>query len=348
MMKLNSENLDVRKIAFALLLVTIAGMLSSCDGADKHQAPIAWRDWDKPSDPRELEAYHFAHAIKLPDSLPKPVPFDFQLNGQFSWTDYLIDYLKHQPGWLLMPFDYEGELRRRVRVAYFDHLCKTEAGEFIYKTVDKVDGLYQMRPMPRRSTPLMQDRYGFEDPADWSQREADGSPTLFIGGPGNGFIFFESPRHPKDSVNEVNFKRWVVNSWDKPEPPPYWKYHDYDYTNSRIGPTADPEATISARYGYTWRGIRRERDREFGIAGGELMVLDLQTNEVLAVRRSFAIAKIYDLGKRVDWEFAYFCPDTMRPDGKKRLVDKMFYPFSFISEVLRPINHDGSKMRFSN
>lgn len=313
-----------------VFLVTFLVLATGCDMGsryDKEKAKGTWRDWDKPTDPRELEAYTFAHNLKLPDSLPKPVPFDFK-----PYTNTLFNSKAEAAG----------------RLAYFNHLCKTEAGEFIYKTVDKVDGLYQMRPMPKRSTPLMQDRYGFEDPADWSQREADGSPTLFIGGPGNGFIFFESPRHPKDSVNEVNFKRWVVNSWDKPEPPPYWKYHDYDYTNSRIGPTADPEATISARYGYTWRGIRRERDREFGIAGGELMVLDLQTNEVLAVRRSFAIAKIYDLGKRVDWEFAYFCPDTMRPDGKKRLVDKMFYPFSFISEVLRPINHDGSKMRFSN
>lgn len=326
MMKLNSENLDVRKIAFVLLLVTAAGMLSSCDGADKHQAPIAWRDWDKPSDPRELEAYHFAHAIKLPDSLPKPVPFDFR------------------------PYEntfFHRNAEAEGRVAYFKHLCATEAGEYIFKTVDKVDGLYQMRPMPKRSTPLMQDRYGFEDPADWSQGEADGSPTLFIGGPENGFVYFESPRAPKDIVNQVEFPRWIVKPWDKPEPPPYWKYHDFDYTNSRIGPTADPELTLTARYGYTWRGVRRERDREFGIAGGELMVLDLKTNEVLAVRRSFAIAKVYDLGKRVDWEFAYFCPGSLRPIKHERTVNKLYYPFSFVFQVLKPINFDRLKVNQS-
>ncbi|NJD05285.1 MAG: hypothetical protein FIA97_02165, partial [Methylococcaceae bacterium] len=102
-----------------------------------------WRDWDKPTEPRELEAYNFAHSIKLPDSLPKPVPFNFLR----YW------YLDHG----------------RVSYEYFQHLCNTEAGEYIFKTVDKVEGLYQMRPMPKRTEALMKDRYGFEDPADWSQ-----------------------------------------------------------------------------------------------------------------------------------------------------------------------------------
>ncbi len=44
-----------------------------------------------------------------------------------------------------------------------------------------------------------------------------------------------------------------------------------------------------ARYGFTWRGIKRPHDRELGIGGGELIVLDLQTNEVMAVRRGYAI-----------------------------------------------------------
>lgn len=314
-------------VALMMIMITPVGRewLIESLGRLHGEPPVVgeWRDWDKPSDPRELGAYNFAHAIKLPDSLPKPVPFNF--------TRHLLDNRSITAG------------------AYFQHLCDTEAGEYIFKTVDKVDGLYQMRPMPGRTTELMRDRYGFEDPADWSQGEADGSPTLFIGGPGNGFVYFESPREPKEIVNQVEFPRWVVHQWDKPTGPLYWKYHSYDYTNSRIGPTADPEETLTAHYGYTWRGIRRERDREFGVAGGELMVLDLQTNEVLAVRRSFALAKIYSgyKGKGVDWEFAYFCPDVLRVDGRKRLVDKTNYPFSFVFEVLKPINYDASQIRMN-
>jgi hypothetical protein len=29
---------------------------------------------------------------------------------------------------------------------FFDELCKKEAGEFIYKTVENVEGVFQMRP----------------------------------------------------------------------------------------------------------------------------------------------------------------------------------------------------------
>jgi hypothetical protein len=45
---------------------------------------------------------------------------------------------------------------------------------------------------------------------------------------------------------------------------------------------------IQSRYGWTWRGIERsQHDRPLGIGGGEVIVFDLQTNEVLAYRRNF-------------------------------------------------------------
>jgi hypothetical protein len=46
---------------------------------------------------------------------------------------------------------------------------------------------------------------------------------------------------------------------------------------------------LVSRYGYTWRGISRPHDRELGVAGGELIVVDLQTNEVLGLRRGFRL-----------------------------------------------------------
>jgi hypothetical protein len=60
----------------------------------------------KPADPLATEEGRFAHSIKIPN----PVPAD---SG-------------YKPG--MMPEQY------------FEHLCKTEAGEFIYKTVDNVEG----------------------------------------------------------------------------------------------------------------------------------------------------------------------------------------------------------------
>jgi hypothetical protein len=67
-------------------------------------------------------------------------------------------------------------------------------------------------------------------------------------------------------------------------------------------------AEHAARYGYTWRGIRRERDRDHNIAGGEVLIYDLQTKEVLAVRRQFLLAGRNKRGEgRAMWEVAASC-----------------------------------------
>ncbi len=40
---------------------------------------------------------------------------------------------------------------------------------------------------------------------------------------------------------------------------------------------------IKSQYGYVWRGIKTTYDREMGIAGGELAIVDLKTNEILGL-----------------------------------------------------------------
>jgi len=90
---------------------------------------------------------------------------------------------------------------------------------------------------------------------------------------------------------------------------------------------------LTARYGYTWRGLRRERDREFGIAGGELLIYDLKTKEVLAVRRQFLIASHNPRGEgKAMWEVAGSCPQ--RPsDG----LSTDFNKFAFdVLETIEP------------
>ena len=78
-----------------------------------------------------------------------------------------------------------------------------------------------------------------------------------------------------------------------------------------------------ARYGFTWRGITRLNDREMGIAGGELIVLDLETSEVLGFRRIFKATTISTLGAW--WLTAANC--------SKELAT---LPSEFIYRVLRP------------
>jgi hypothetical protein len=85
----------------------------------------------KPADPLAMEEGRFAHSIKVPNPIPEN-------NG-------------YKPG--------------MTPEQYFDHLSKTEAGEFIYKTVENVEGLYQMRLRESaKNDYLLEHLYAMEDP----------------------------------------------------------------------------------------------------------------------------------------------------------------------------------------
>ena len=84
----------------------------------------------KPADPLVTEEGRFAHSIKIPN----PVPAD---------SGYKLGMTPEQ---------------------YFDHLCKTEAGEFVFKTVENVDGLYMMRPRREATDWELEHLYVLEDP----------------------------------------------------------------------------------------------------------------------------------------------------------------------------------------
>ena len=94
------------------------------------------------------EEARFAHALKIPN----PVPAD---SG-------------YRPG--------------MTQQQYFEHLCKTEAGEFIFKTADNVEGIFQMRP--RRfmyETAEWQHLYAIEDPYGYWAGENDNPYREFAG-----------------------------------------------------------------------------------------------------------------------------------------------------------------------
>ncbi|MGB2725272.1 MAG: hypothetical protein WBC46_11985, partial [Nitrospira sp.] len=78
--------------------------------------------------------------------------------------------------------------------------------------------------------------------------------------------------------------------------------------------------------GYTWRGVGRPHDRRLGIAGGELIILDLRTNEVLAVRRGFVRSGYMRNMTGVWWLTAQKCSkESLKTDVQ------------FINQVLRPV-----------
>lgn len=197
------------------------------------------------------EEGRFAHAIKIPN----PVPAD---SG-------------YRPG--------------MTQQEYFEHLCKNEAGEFIFETADNVEGIHQIRPRRVYTDQEWRHLYALEDPygywvGEWERiGMAMANPRLYE--------YFEI--QPSARRNYAADMRQLLDKSVLTDPPAgaviarYFGYNGSDTRSLRLEFDVKPRA----RYGFTWRGIKRPMDREMGIAGGELIVLDLQTNEVMGVRRGY-------------------------------------------------------------
>jgi len=268
------------------LLLGAALLIAGCGNPEE-------RGWNIPTDPQEKAAYDYAHSLKLPDSVPKPVPFNFAL-------------ARIKALWPINP---------SVSDQYFEHLCKTEAGEYIVKTVENVEGVYQMRPRQKiDDTDLDFDRYALEEPTGigWSGDDDNynnyHSAEYFIQPMAGVYQFLEQPKRGDAS----RVFRLVRGRNDDPPP---GKRNGYQtgrgghYFSVPWLAVMEDDTQRRARYGFTWRGVKRVRDREFAIGSGEYIVVDLDTNEVLAVWRQF---KQSGHDKRtsdgIAWSNAKSCP----------------------------------------
>ena len=207
----------------------------------------------KPADPLATEEGRFAHSIKIPN----PVPAD---SG-------------YKPG--MTPQEY------------FDHLCKTEAGEFIYKTVENVEGFYLMRSRKRATDYEMEHLYALEAPYVEVHGEYYSPAEYFIQPHLGKYQFLETvlPRKGTQS-DEHQYRRYYRDENAHPGE----RYQTAVNGKAVFVPYVVAETSTDAlksKYGITWRGITRSHDRDLGIAGSELIILDIGTNEVLAVRRGF-------------------------------------------------------------
>ncbi len=250
----------------------------------------------QPADPLATEEGRFAHSIKIPN----PVPAD---SG-------------YKPG--------------MTSQEYFDHLCKTEAGEFIYKTVENVEGVYQLRPRPA-VTYEANHLYALEDP--YSGPYGSNQPELWFVGP-NLYRFFESPdlsRRLPDGLKEFIHPSYnAVPSKDST----IARYFGHD---GKAPETMRKEydSVLKSTFGYTWRGISRPNDREMGVAGSELIVLDLRTKEVLGVHRGYARFQVDEGLGQAGFQWGRRCPTGPNMGGGARLA--------FILKVGSPVSTSQDK-----
>lgn len=171
---------------------------------------------------------------------------------------------------------------------YFRLLCKRESGDFIFRKVENVEGIYFARPptyIPSHKDLI--DRWKLEHPYLEGQLGSSSTGNVsdrakrYVDPPRKNYRFYEEPNSTPEATA------------------PYWRLSGYrrgiEYKDGKewkrlpdMPWTQVPSNQLISRYGITWRGIRRPFDRENGIAGGEIIAYDLQTNEVLAVFRNYA------------------------------------------------------------
>jgi hypothetical protein len=247
----------------------------------------------KPADPLATEEGRFAHSLKIPNPLPEESGY--------------------KPG--------------MTPEQYFDHLCKTEAGEFIYKTVENVEGLYMMRPRREATDYELEHLYALEDPYGQIVGESDLPQDYYVQPAMGKYDFLELPTIDSAKRAELSgkYKRYYRDAQAHPNR----KYQTAINGQFVFVPYIVAEANVPAiksHYGFTWRGVQRPHDRELGIAGGELIVLDLKTQEVVAVRRGFIRGGWMKNMSGIWWLTGRTCT----PPGAKR-------EHLLIKEILKPV-----------
>jgi hypothetical protein len=204
---------------------------------------------------------------------------------------------------------------------YFDYLCKTQAGEFIYRTVDNVEGILQMRPRDGSKDYFDRMRAGDipEDPWGHTNWEAQRPATMFVNPPWAPYRFFETLRSQTDGLQPWNRVRAYV-ALDEPNAR-YSRYFGYDQNKKTpmvVEHVKDSKSTI----GYTWVGSRRFDHWLLNTYPGEIRVVELASQEVLARKVGFYRIR----------------PFASCPPGKD---DKLVY--DFVSRVAIPPTERPSK-----
>jgi len=217
-------------------------------------------------------------------------------------------------------------------VAYVKELCAKHGGEKIYKTVDNVEGVFQMKARNPDPEGQWRDQYGMVDP--WGMAQGDRHSPAFLSTRGRGYWFFE--QQP---------------GYGKPEGPPYRRNYlsptgqlrrdthpGADFKDDPALTTKTIEVTkLRSRYGYYIEDLSTKEMRSRWIAGGRIKVIDLQTKEVLAEQVGYFRAM--GSASKMKWAgihgTAHFCPHG-------RSLDQ------FLMDVLKPVDTSPTNEQLSS
>lgn len=245
---------------------------------------------DQRWDPNADEFSRYAHSIKLPPPHNQP-------------------QAQYRPG--------------MTSKQYFEELCAKEAGQWIFRTVTGVEGVLQGRPVV--DLPIGFDSLVFASAEVFPVGSNSGETWMSLaGGYLSAYDFFER----RLAGQQYRFERHYQSQEAAEKLEPGLVANTAATGYGRVVPVVRSDRSL-ARYGYVGRGVSRKSFMDHAISGGELVVFDVQTLEVIALFRDFSIRRPSTLDSvRLTKEvLSYSCGST------SQFVDTV----TFIPKVLKPI-----------
>jgi hypothetical protein len=162
-----------------------------------------------------------------------------------------------------------------------------------------VDGFYLIRPRYYQGDQIRRELFANEAPYEETGLLHLGVNSFSYLSKTYRYIEFPDVKsHPAEYIppSDEDLPSMRFHFRDQPGSGPYWHYR-WDDEVDRNDRFANPRyyrqrvSVPQSRYGITWRAIERTGfDRDLGVAGMEVLVVDLLSGEVNAVRRGFSRA----------------------------------------------------------
>ena len=289
---------------WTLSAIALAVMLTACGRLDHPPPPPEWLDTMKvqgqdlpvPKAWVQSEEGKIAHDLIPPAVVARMVAFDF--------TKARLQSLR--------PFS--DDLSKR----YWQHLCETEADEWIIKTVEGVEGFYFARPVPKPTWPeQLTDLYFLEAPMidavyysriddDAKEKAYEQRGTFFVAWPSISYSYVEEPRR------NTRWQQLIIE--------PYIRLFGYREN------THEKEWSLNEKGQKIQKGIpgtpmQLTGIAQLGISGSEYIIYDRTTKEVLSFRRTFLLAAANPQHTdRIGWLRGTHCPQAaVLPSGSERI-----------------------------
>lgn len=217
---------------------------------------------------------------------------------------------------LLLVLLFLPHIQKGVGGLYFDHLCRTQAGEFIYRTVDNVEGILQMRPRDGSKDYFDRMRAGDipEDPYGHTNWEAQRVDSLFVNPPWSTYRFLESPL-PASGYLYPGERIRAQLAGEEPNAK-FRRFYGYDQQN-QLPMRVELVNQTKSLFAFTWSEESRAWHRLLNVHVGELRVFEIGSKNLLGRRIGFYRSRPASIcAADKDDNFTYrFVSKVARPTG---------------------------------